>query len=103
MRWGDGWSAGSDGLFTGEDVEPAHELVALDVATLEVPLTAPAEARAAVQDAMGGTLHVAIESISALAAPMNAGLLKGLAVAAPTRLPEFADRGANVLHRMRSR
>jgi tripartite-type tricarboxylate transporter receptor subunit TctC len=44
-----------------------------------------------VQDAMSGSLHVAIESISALAAPMKAGLLKGLAVAAPTRLPELPD------------
>ena len=51
----------------------------------------PAPGARGVQDAMGGTLHVVIEGISALAAPINAGLLKGLAVAAPTRLPDFPD------------
>ena len=51
----------------------------------------PSPGTRAVQDAMSGTLHATIETISALAAPMNAGLLKGLAVASPTRLPDFPE------------
>jgi len=51
----------------------------------------PSQGARAVQDAMGGTLHVTVESISALAAPINAGLLKGLAVASPQRLPDLPD------------
>lgn len=51
----------------------------------------PSQGARAVQDAMGGTLHVAIESVAALASPMNAGLLKGLAVASTTRLPDLPD------------
>jgi tripartite-type tricarboxylate transporter receptor subunit TctC len=51
----------------------------------------PSPGTRAVQDTMGGNLHATIDSISALAAPMNAGLLKGLAVASPTRLPDFPD------------
>jgi tripartite-type tricarboxylate transporter receptor subunit TctC len=51
----------------------------------------PSQAPRAVQDAMGGSLHVAIESVAALAPPMNAGLLKGLAVMSSSRLPELPD------------
>ncbi|MEA2878858.1 MAG: hypothetical protein QOF14_4054 [Hyphomicrobiales bacterium] len=45
----------------------------------------------AVQDAMGGTIHVAIESVAGLNAPIKAGLLNGLAVASESRLPDFPD------------
>jgi tripartite-type tricarboxylate transporter receptor subunit TctC len=44
-----------------------------------------------VQDTIGGTLHVVIESLSAPAGPIQAGSLKPLAVAAARRLPEFPD------------
>jgi tripartite-type tricarboxylate transporter receptor subunit TctC len=44
-----------------------------------------------VQDAIGGSIHVAIESVAALASPMSAGLLKGLAVASANRLPDLPD------------
>ena len=40
---------------------------------------------------MGGSIHVAIESIAALASPMQAGLLKGLAVVSASRLPDLPD------------
>lgn len=45
----------------------------------------------AVQDAMGGSIHGVIESAAALESSMGAGLLKGLAVASASRLPELPD------------
>jgi tripartite-type tricarboxylate transporter receptor subunit TctC len=51
----------------------------------------PSQGPRAVQDAMGGSIHVVIESAAALASPMGAGLLKGLAVASASRLPDLPD------------
>lgn len=51
----------------------------------------PSQGPRAVQDAMGGSIHVAIESAAALASPIKAGLLKGLAVASTSRLPDLPD------------
>ena len=51
----------------------------------------PSQGPRAVQDAMGGSIHVAIESVAALRSPMQAGLLKGLAVASASRLPDLPD------------
>lgn len=45
----------------------------------------------AMQDALRGTVTVFIESLSALAGPIQAGSLKPLAVASATRLPNFPD------------
>jgi tripartite-type tricarboxylate transporter receptor subunit TctC len=44
-----------------------------------------------VQDAIGGTIHVCIESLAALSGPIQGGSLKGLAVASSSRLPDFPD------------
>jgi putative tricarboxylic transport membrane protein len=45
----------------------------------------------AMQDAIGGTLSMFIESMSAVAGPMQAGSLKVLAAASAKRLANFAD------------
>jgi tripartite-type tricarboxylate transporter receptor subunit TctC len=50
----------------------------------------PSVARAT-QDAISGILPVYIESLSAVAGPIQSGSLKALAVASPTRLPNFPD------------
>jgi len=50
----------------------------------------PTAARAA-QDAITGTLSLFIEAIPALAAPVQSGSLKALAVASKTRLPNYPD------------
>jgi tripartite-type tricarboxylate transporter receptor subunit TctC len=50
----------------------------------------PSQARA-MQDAIAGTLSVAVESMSGFAAPMQAGTLKVLAVASAQRLPDFPE------------
>jgi tripartite-type tricarboxylate transporter receptor subunit TctC len=44
-----------------------------------------------VQDAMGGSLQVVIESLSALAGPMQSGTLKALAITSLHRLPDYPD------------
>jgi tripartite-type tricarboxylate transporter receptor subunit TctC len=51
----------------------------------------PTQNQRAIQDAMGGFTHVAIESVAALASPIGAGLLKAVAVASATRLPDWPD------------
>jgi tripartite-type tricarboxylate transporter receptor subunit TctC len=43
------------------------------------------------QDTIGGTFHVFIESMTAIAGPMQGGSLKALAVAASRRLSDFPD------------
>ncbi len=45
----------------------------------------------ALQDAIGGTFHVYVESMTPLAGPMQNGSLKALAVASSRRLPDFPD------------
>jgi tripartite-type tricarboxylate transporter receptor subunit TctC len=50
----------------------------------------PANTRA-LQDAIGGTIHVFIESMAALSGPIQGGSLKALAVASSSRLPDFPD------------
>jgi tripartite-type tricarboxylate transporter receptor subunit TctC len=50
----------------------------------------PVNARA-MQDAIGGTIHVFIESMAALSGPIQGGSLKALAVASSSRLPDFPD------------
>ncbi len=45
----------------------------------------------ALQDAIGGTIHVFIESMAALSGPIQGGSLKALAVASSSRLPDFPD------------
>jgi tripartite-type tricarboxylate transporter receptor subunit TctC len=50
----------------------------------------PSAARA-LQDALTGTLSLMIESPSALAGPLQGGLLRGLAVASSKRLADFPD------------
>ena len=44
-----------------------------------------------VQDAMGGSLQVVIESLSALTGPMQSGGLKALAITSVHRLPDHPD------------
>jgi tripartite-type tricarboxylate transporter receptor subunit TctC len=51
----------------------------------------PSNGQRAAQDAMVGSTHVVIESVAALASPIKAGLLTGLAVASRTRLPDWPD------------
>jgi tripartite-type tricarboxylate transporter receptor subunit TctC len=51
-----------------------------------VPYSSTAKA---MQDAMGGTLNVFFEALSALSGPINAGSLKPLAVASMERLPNY--------------
>lgn len=51
----------------------------------------PSQGLRAVQDAMGGDIHVAIEAVAPLTPPITAGLLKGLAVASASRLPDLPD------------
>jgi tripartite-type tricarboxylate transporter receptor subunit TctC len=51
----------------------------------------PSQGPRAVQDAIGGSIHVVIESMAALASPIQAGLLKGLAVVSASRLTDFPD------------
>ena len=50
----------------------------------------PTSARA-MQDAIGGTTYVFIESMAALSGPIQGGSLKALAVASSSRLPDFPD------------
>jgi tripartite-type tricarboxylate transporter receptor subunit TctC len=50
----------------------------------------PSAARA-MQDALGGTLAVLIESLSALSGPIKGGTLRPLAVASVNRVPDFPD------------
>lgn len=45
----------------------------------------------AVQDAVGGTVDVAIESLAGLAAHIKSGALKPLAVASSRRVPDYPD------------
>ena len=45
----------------------------------------------AVQDVMSNSMHVAIESLAALISPIQAGLLRGLAVTSASRLPDLPD------------
>ena len=52
-----------------------------------VPSTAPRS----IQDAMGGDLHVAIDSAGALAGAIQSGLVKALAVTGSERLPDLPD------------
>ena len=64
--------------------EMLRRRVGLDLAFI------PTSARA-VQDTIGGTIHVCIESLAALSGPIQGGSLKGLAVASSSRLPDFPD------------
>jgi tripartite-type tricarboxylate transporter receptor subunit TctC len=50
----------------------------------------PSGARA-MQDAIGGTLAIMIESLAALSGPIKAGTLKPLAIASARRVPDFPD------------
>ena len=52
-----------------------------------VPSTVPRS----IQDAMGGDLHIVIESAGALAGAIQSGLVKPLAVTASQRLPDLPD------------
>ena len=52
-----------------------------------IPSTAPR----AVQDVMGGNVHVAIDSAGALAGAIQSGLVKPLAVTGNQRLPDLPD------------
>jgi tripartite-type tricarboxylate transporter receptor subunit TctC len=45
----------------------------------------------ATQDTVGGTLQLVIESLSGLAGPIKAGMLKPLAVASAKRVPDYPD------------
>lgn len=58
----------------------------LDLAYIPYPVNTRA-----MQDAIGGTIHVFIESMAALSGPIQGGSLKALAVAASNRLPDFPD------------
>jgi tripartite-type tricarboxylate transporter receptor subunit TctC len=49
----------------------------------------PSAAPRAVQDVMGGTIHVAIDSAGALAGAIQSGLIKPLAVTGSQRLPDL--------------
>jgi tripartite-type tricarboxylate transporter receptor subunit TctC len=51
----------------------------------------PSGSTRAMQDAIGGTIHVFIESMTALSGPIQGGSLKALAVASSSRLPDFPD------------
>jgi tripartite-type tricarboxylate transporter receptor subunit TctC len=52
-----------------------------------IPSTVPR----AVQDVMGGSIHVTMESAGALAGAIQSGLVKPLAVTASSRLPNFPE------------
>jgi tripartite-type tricarboxylate transporter receptor subunit TctC len=51
----------------------------------------PSSSMRAMQDAIGGTIHVFIESMAAVSGPMQGGSLQALAVASSSRLPDFPD------------
>jgi len=51
----------------------------------------PSASTRAMQDAIGGTIHVMIESLAGLSGPIQSGSLKALAVASTTRLSDFPD------------
>ena len=51
----------------------------------------PSPAPRAIQDVMSGSMHGAIESLAALISPIQAGLLRGLAVTSASRLPGLPD------------
>ena len=51
----------------------------------------PSPSARAMQDTIGGTMHVFIESMAALSGPIQGGSLKALAVASSSRLPDFPD------------
>lgn len=66
-------------------VEMLRGRVGLDLAFI------PSGSTRAMQDAIGGTIHVFIESMAALSGPIQGGSLKALAVASSSRLPDFPD------------
>ena len=51
----------------------------------------PSPGARAMQDAIGGTIHVFIGDMASVAGPMQSGSLKVLAVASSRRLPDFPD------------
>ena len=51
----------------------------------------PSPSARAMQDTIGGTIHVFIESMAGLSGPIQGGSLKALAVASSSRLPDFPD------------
>ena len=51
----------------------------------------PSAGMRAMQDTIGGTIHVFIGDMAAVAGPMQGGSLKALAVASSSRLPDFPD------------
>lgn len=65
--------------------EMLRRRVGLDLAFI------PSASPRAMQDAMGGTIHVFIESMAALSGPIQGGSLKALAVASSSRLPDFPE------------